>query len=1009
MKPIQLEISAFGPYSKVVKIDFTSLYEDGLFLITGATGSGKTTIFDAIIFALYGEASGSFRDAKSLRCDFADNSQETYVDLTFQFKRQTYHIRRSPQYMKAGRKTPISAHAELTLPDGKIISTTRDVNQAISKLLGVDVLQFKQIAMIAQGEFTRLIYASSDEKEKIFRKLFGTYHYDQFENLLKEKYLSYKQKIEATMIGIEAIKKQIGEDTELSTEAFIQKTKDESKKVKKQLETKHNTWNELTKTLEEKRQNYLFMKKNNERLDELEKAHQIELNLNNKKDEMNKLQIELNNAKLANEVSVIEKEWQDNLKQIRFIIGQEEKLQKEITLLKEKTIKVDEAYDKLPLLKQKEQNLHLGLKSKEEQLLKLKQYKDIKSQYVRLEKELNKLNTTLKEIEKQIEDHHQKEEALNQFISTHKEIEIDIYSHKQALKEVDVQLNHLQSLDVLVEKEKMVQNDFQKQSTLYQKETDQYTRLNQEVLQYENRFMLEQAGILSHNLKDNEPCPVCGSLHHPKPAQLSDSQLSSETLKTMKKDLEAAQRHKQEVYEVLLQKKQECENIKQRIQIEIGALNIMLDEKENHKQTCITQQNELKNIIDSLEKKKAEVKEKASLLESLVVKTKVLLLNQQKTNENIQSLQSQLATYDGQMKGLEVGETNEDLLLKSIHDIKLDIEKIDNQIMKISDVYQKLHTSLNTLLGKVSSYQSEKEKWDKQTKESHRAYINMVKVKFNDEDHYQTSKRTLVKVNEMEATYQNYLLSKERNETLITSLQKELTHYKKVDLSLLDEEILRLNEESKTLQNDYQYQLGLYEQTQRLLKQLEKDYASIQLIEPDYQNYYDLYSLTSGNNALKLSFERYILSAYFEQILNLANIRFQEMTQQRYKMLRKEEKGSRQSGLDIVIQDYESGTIRDIKTLSGGETFKAALSLALGLSDMIQSNAGGIELDTLFIDEGFGSLDSDSLQQALQVLLQLRQSDKLIGIISHVQELKEQIDRQLVIKKENMDSYIEMV
>ena len=244
---------------------------------------------------------------------------------------------------------------------------------------------------------------------------------------------------------------------------------------------------------------------------------------------------------------------------------------------------------------------------------------------------------------------------------------------------------------------------------------------------------------------------------------------------------------------------------------------------------------------------------------------------------------------------------------------------------------------------------------------------------------------------------------------MVLSLKNELTSTTKIDLSSLSKEIEALEEQSMIIKDQYQQKLGLYQQNQRLLKQLEKEYHAIELIEPSYQNYYDLYSLTSGNNALKLSFERYILAAYFEQILALANIRFQEMTNQRYKMLRKEEKGSRQSGLDIVIQDYESGTVRDIKTLSGGETFKAALSLALGLSDMIQSFAGGIELDTLFIDEGFGSLDSDSLQQALHVLLHLRQSDKLIGIISHVQELKEQIDRQIVIKKENMDSYIEVI
>ena len=193
-----------------------------------------------------------------------------------------------------------------------------------------------------------------------------------------------------------------------------------------------------------------------------------------------------------------------------------------------------------------------------------------------------------------------------------------------------------------------------------------------------------------------------------------------------------------------------------------------------------------------------------------------------------------------------------------------------------------------------------------------------------------------------------------------------------------------------------------------MLKKIEKSYQTIQNSEEDYYHYYDLYQTTTGNNSKKLSFERYILAVYFEQILQNANVRFKQMTDSRYEMMRKEEKSSRQSGLDIVVQDYESGTIRDIKTLSGGETFKAALSLALGLSDMIQSEQGGIELNTLFIDEGFGSLDSESLSQALNVLLQLQDHSKMIGIISHVQELQEQIDHQIIIKKDPVGSHIEI-
>ncbi len=1010
MKPVRLEISAFGPYASTVTIDFTLLYQDGLFLITGATGSGKTTIFDAITFALYGEASGSLREAKSLRCDFADHKQETYVDLTFQFKKQVYHIRRSPQYIKPGRKTPISAQAELTMPDGKIFSTTRDVNQAISTLLGVDVLQFKQIAMIAQGEFTRLIHASSDEKEKIFRKLFGTYHYDRFETLLKEKYNQYKQKIESTMIAIETLKKQIDEaSAALTTTAFIEATKAKGLEVKKQLTVQNDEWNQLLKILEEKRQNYGWIEKNNTRLDQLEKALAEQSVLCEQEIKMNQYQQELTEAKKANELMLIEKQLNEAQKQSQTLLNQETLLEQDIVHLNKKAEQIDKAYLAVPQLQQQVQSLHVELKKYQDQLEKLKRLKYLQTKSLILEKEIAQCQRMLKALEHKKEKTAHDEQLLKVFIEASQDVEIQYFTCQQDLKEIQTQLERHKHLEELEKKEAAAHQNYTVQASVYQKEADAYAYLNQQILHYENRLMLEQAGILAQNLKENDPCPVCGSTHHPKLAELSDQDLSSETLKKMKAELEIAQNHLQETYQQVLEKKQAFEDIQWQIQFECETMGISLKEKQADKESLIDKMEDLNHQLETLGELKKEVKQKEAQRQQLLKEIENIQQEYQKTSEQLQELNAQAAAYSGQIKGLDIEAEKEETISEKIIEIQRSITSKTKEMDTSTQAYNTLHTSLNTLLGQKAGYQSEKKKWEQQCHHTQKTFDKQLHLLFKDLSHYQAAKRSPKEISQLEKTYQDYLLAKERNDTLVQSLKNELTSTQKIDLSSLSKEIEALTEQSIIMKDQYQQKLGLYQQDQRLLKQLEKDYHAIALIEPTYQNYYDLYSLTSGNNALKLSFERYILAAYFEQILALANIRFQEMTNQRYKMLRKEEKGSRQSGLDIVIQDYESGTVRDIKTLSGGETFKAALSLALGLSDMIQSFAGGIELDTLFIDEGFGSLDSDSLQQALHVLLHLRQSDKLIGIISHVQELKEQIDRQIVIKKENMDSYIEVV
>ncbi len=300
---------------------------------------------------------------------------------------------------------------------------------------------------------------------------------------------------------------------------------------------------------------------------------------------------------------------------------------------------------------------------------------------------------------------------------------------------------------------------------------------------------------------------------------------------------------------------------------------------------------------------------------------------------------------------------------------------------------------------------------------AHDQHIQLIESAFQAEIHVRGEKITIkgnkdavqqvrLLLEELQTSLQNYQLELHQYTNEYEQLNKELSRFELMDLHSLQNDIEQLQTNYKCQDDKYQEKLSLWKNQKNIVQQMDQIHHSINDLSLLYEQIYDLYSVTSGNNELKLSFERYILAMYFEQIIELSNIRFYEMSNHRYKMLRKKERGQRQSGLDLEVQDFESGTIRDIKTLSGGEAFKAALCLALGLSDMIQNYVGGIELNILFIDEGFGSLDYQSLQSAMQVLLQLKESNKMIGIISHVQELKNQIDNQIVIIKQNVGSKV---
>ena len=878
MMPINLTLSAFGPYPNQININFESFQEDGLFLITGPTGSGKTMIFDALIFALYGKTSGQMRQSDSLRCDHALNEIPTFVELTFSLHQQIYTIKRSPKYYLEGKKTPKQPTALLTLPDGKMVEGVKEVTSKVISLLGIDDQQFKQICMIAQGEFTKLIMASSDEREKVLRELFHSEVYQRIEEKLKERLKTYQDQYSLLL------NKRKDYQEELNIEEDGDVYLERKRKIIQELETRIQ---KQEKQKEEFNQQIQLYHLQNQRLQNLKE---------NKKRYQDLILQEKDYQKLFKKIQLLKKAKETNydylsLKQQEAKINQmknkrEETLQKYQTLEKESQV-LEQKYQTLSLKQQENQQLFKQIQEQKQLIEAVLQYQhyyqnlqELKQTYHQLKKENTLFNQKKEKLQTSIERDLETIQSEKQIETTCKLLQQDYQKINNQKIKIHQLSQYYDELLQAIEK----RSDLQEEYVHLEKEVDDQRKHYQ---QLEKLYFRKQAGIFASQLKDNEPCPICGSLHHPHPALLEKEDISKEKLDQQKKVVTRFENKLQEHVQQLLLQKQKIEMKQQQIK----QLSTELEIEDVDKESFI-------KALDVISKDEKEMKKK--------------YLQYQDELKYIQKLK----------KSVELSQKDMVVYLQKEEKQKHQLEQLQIQIHQLS--------------GKLDD-----------TK----------------------------KVYEM-SQLQDQLLEFER------SYQEKI-------------------KEVEDLQNKYTLKEKLIHQIETINKKLEKD-------EEIYQRYLDLYNLSSGKNEARVSLERYVLATYFEHMLLYANRIFKQLTQGRYQLIRKDEaeKGRKQQGLELDVFDQESGQLRGIKTLSGGESFKAALSLALGLSRMIQEYAGGIELNTLFIDEGFGSLDSQSLDQAMNCLMELHQDNKFIGIISHVSELKDRIDRQIIVDRKQKQSVI---
>ena len=924
MRPMILTMSAFGPYADEITLDFGRLGDNGLYLICGDTGAGKTTIFDAITYALYGEASGDNRKSEMFRSKYAKSTTPTKVYLKFQCRGQEYEVCRTPRYERKKERgegmTKQAETAQLVSSEGPIATKTTEVTRKIVEILGVDRQQFTQIAMIAQGDFLKLLLASTEERMKIFRQIFNTGNYEILQQQINTDTRrlwndceDLRKSILQYAAGTVCPKENTGYETWLLAkeckgipEEFI----DVLEELCREESTKKEELQERMQVLDEKLQKQSVV------ISEAKATLQLREEIKSKREQLLQNEEKIEKAYQAQENNGI---WELEI----------ERLGEKIAIAQEKMPE----YDKLESFQREIQ---------------------------KTEKEISVLKHELEAFDAKYQKMLEETEKEKQETQELLELELNLQKGKADRQQMEDKLRYLQKLE-------QEQNFFLKLEKELKSAVESYLSVQKEVFykradfqQLEQAFMDGQAGILSGILIPGEPCPVCGSTVHPKPAERKEEAPTKEQWQKAKEELERKQLELQEKNSLAAARKGQVEekekNLRQLFEnlcMEQNSepIDLKKDISPDKKQIEVKIQEEVKRQ-KQLEKQLDRIKK---IKEAIPLKEKVLKELQEKT---------QVSERERVTK-----ETKFQELVKQIDTLKATLE-YDSKV------------ALQCEIDRMSKAREDRKKEVEQTGK----------------------------------TYQNALRAKATLEGELSVLEVRLKQSNKADIQEETQIFRQLQNEKIMLQKQQENVTGMLDKNSTALEQICKQSILLQQKQVRYGWMKALNDTANGrqNEKGKIMLETYVQMAYFERILDYANIRLETMTGGQYTLIRKKDADNNrsQTGLDLEVIDHYNGSVRDVKTLSGGESFKASLCLALGLADEIQATAGGVRLDTMFVDEGFGSLDEESLSQALQVLSALSgeqdvkqeypdggSANRLVGIISHVDELKQRIPRQILVTK----------
>lgn len=1037
MKPLKLTMQAFGPYADSESVDFTELGNRTMFVISGKTGSGKTTIFDGISYAIYGKASGEDRNGPELRSQFAKNNTLTEVSLEFILRNKRYYIIRSPQQEKKKERgegmTTVSAKAELYMysENGEkklLASNVRDADEKIKEIMIIDSNQFRQILMIPQGEFRKLLTSESKDKEVILQRLFHTQIYKRIEEKLKEDATELKRTVEEQIKlrdqyfnHVQAVYngelKSYLEAGSVNDTLLMPLLANEIKEMEEGLK-------ELTEAGKKKKQHRDQLQQKLYEAEMLLKQLKAKEDLKQRKEELEGLKdqysVKENAIALAQKAALLNQQEQhchDLKKELDAANANLNVLQKNIgnlaALLKEKQDKWESEKNREEERKKAAEHVN-HLQNLREDIFS---FAEVEKQVLSLEGNLEKL---LLHKRQQDEAHQKADQKIKKLTEEKQDIEkskLELVENERKLEKLTDEIEKLQRYEELQKEHYLSMNDYKSKKRYFEQTSSRLTDAKLLVEELEGKWLHGQASILADRLQNGGACPVCGSCDHPNPAVSPHDTPDEKDLKAAKKQAAEMEREKakaeSEFYEARSRMNASesglaeltAQILKQRPDFEPESLMILNNSLSDQRKEFLALQAELKKKSLRLENCNAELvktqqhKETvASEIDSLQVQINDTAILHAEKKSNLARMTAAIP------EGLHSIEAYQ----SSLRTAAEKFENLQRQLETAQAEYQDTKSSYMAEQAKLETLQKMAVEKEEKLAAERRNFVQRMKDQgFEVYGEYRDAKKSEAQIRQIEGEVREYREEVRSVNDRYAELLQLLEGIEKPDLESLQVTLQEIDNQLKLLQDQYTNLFMKKKQNEETLSKIIEINENMKSLEERYKVIGHLYEISKGQNTYRITFERFVLAAFLDDILREANGRLTRMTSGRYMLLRKTDrsKGNTQSGLELLVFDQYTGQERHVKTLSGGESFKAALALALGLADVVQQYAGGVSLETMFIDEGFGTLDPESLDQAIEALIEIQSSGRLVGIISHVPELKERIDARLEVTASQTGSH----
>lgn len=1028
MKPHTLRMSAFGPYGTEQTIDFDVFGGSGLFLVTGDTGAGKTSIFNAITYALYGRTNDERKSV--LRSDFADPSTKTFVELTFEHRGVEYRLLRSPEQerpkVRGTGVTKSPSYAELSW-DGGVVTKEGDVTKKVAEILGIEFDQWKQVSMLAQGEFRKLLNCDTKERNDVFRRIFSTDYIRRFQDRLAEmardlrdEYDSAEEKLLDAMGSADIPENSPYRSDYDGKKGAISYAKEVSEILSQQLGLDSANMADVrlrSKDIEARKaklnQDLAEARALNDRISALERERETFDKLAGEKESVDA------DAKALDAINAAVRTLKVPIGEVKTIVGRLdrdraalEKTSKDVEndrkTLADAEADLEEAMASGPRMEDLTERIAVLSSGRES-------YREIAEQKARLEQLRMKRDAIQKRVEELVVERERNAEEISRnraYLSENEDSLVELQALAAELDDLQGSIIALRVMNRKVEEHDRTLQDLRAAES----ELNHVLSENQELVAEYNHastlFYSAQASIMAQRLEEGIPCPVCGSVHHPSPASKTEGAPTKDELDDMWRRVQA-------LSEKLSTAKTAAEALRTRSEVEAASIAECLRDEDLEEDFSIP--DELKKAEDKyagLLEREAEVQKKADKVKAIRIwfkesdaKTATLEKELDAAKTEYSDMGSEISNIEGRIAamgdGLEYGSLEE---LDS--EIAVATAERDGISVSISGAEKKRAALKEKLTATVSKEESLKE---------------AVRTEQDELDEKQAALGEALSASGMDLEGAMHLISREReietleqrvagfrerqvaNARMIESLEAEVAGRERADTSEIETALTAASSESDKIRSDEMLIVKRNMVNEDAVSRIRSARGTMDKLSSESKDYIDLADAASGSTGIKQSFEAYVQAWYFRKVLDFANCRLMKMTDSRYELVVREESTDRRSqfGLDIDVLDNYTGRRRPSETLSGGESFLAALSLALGLSDAVQRMNGGIVIDTLFVDEGFGSLDPEALKQAISVLIQLSGGSCLIGIISHVEALKMQIDRKILVRNSSRGSTVE--